>query len=172
MKTIVVLGMHRSATSLIAKGLNNEVFMGSDLISGLKDNPQGHFESRKIVLLNDRILKSAGGSWDNPPPEEAIAAQTGFETLVERTLANHKHQAERRGYKVMGWKDPRSVLTIRLFLPFIENPHFVAVFRDPIEVARSLRRRNKFPIEKGMELARVYNDRILKFIRGHLSYAL
>lgn len=31
MKTIVILGMHRSATSLVARALNSEVHMGEKL---------------------------------------------------------------------------------------------------------------------------------------------
>ena len=42
MKTIIVLGMHRSATSLVAKGLNNEIYMGQKMIMG-KDNPKRSF---------------------------------------------------------------------------------------------------------------------------------
>ena len=43
MKTFVVLGMHRSATSLVAKGLDNVIYLGdqSDMLDPQKDNTEG-----------------------------------------------------------------------------------------------------------------------------------
>lgn len=55
MKTIIVLGMHRSATSLVAKGLANEIDIGVKMIS-IPDNPQGHWENTNFINLNEAIL--------------------------------------------------------------------------------------------------------------------
>lgn len=115
-KTFVILGMHRSATSLIAGALNNfGVNMGEKLLGG----------------RGDPKIKS----------------------LIER----------KKG--LWGWKDPRTTLTIKLYLPYLKNPHFICCFREPIEVAKSLYRRQKMPIKKGLKLAKIYNKRLLKFLR-------
>jgi len=61
MKTVVVLGMHRAATSLVARTLNSEVHMGEHLLVGLSDNIKGHYENVEIIKINDKILHNAGG---------------------------------------------------------------------------------------------------------------
>jgi hypothetical protein len=63
-RAIVVLGMQRSATSLIARSmhLTKEVYMGNDLMLG--GQQRGHYEIMPIVQLNDKILEAANGSKD------------------------------------------------------------------------------------------------------------
>lgn len=165
MKTMVILGMHRSATSLVAKGLNNEIFMGDNLLKPRPCNPKGFFEERTFVKLNDRILTAAGGSWDNPPARESILQQTQFDAEIKTLVQTAIAKATKKGYEFWGWKDPRSALTIELFLPHLPNPHFVVCYRNPIDVAKSLKARDpKMSIEKGLALTREYNKRIRDFI--------
>jgi hypothetical protein len=160
MKTIVVLGMHRSATSLVAGGLHHfGVPIGDQLVPADSSNPKGHWEDTDFRRLNDEILKSAGGSWSNPPLEISIMAQQKvFEPKIKALI-------KRKQKEIWGWKDPRTTLTIKLFSPHLPNPHFVCCFRDPIEVAKSLQKRNRFSIEKGLELAETYNNRLINFLR-------
>ena len=163
MKTIVVLGMHRSATSLVARGLDNEINMGPRINKGPgHTQPKGHYESIDFTDLNAKIIREAGGAWDRPPPEEAILAagkklEDEIKELVDRSGD---------GKEIWGWKDPRTALTVRCYLPFLQNPHFVAIFRDPSEVAKSLNRRHgKDETEKWVALAKEYNRRIFEFLQ-------
>ena len=56
-KTFVILGCHRSASSLVAKALHEAgVHMGDELLSGLADNPEGHFEDMDFLKKNVEIL--------------------------------------------------------------------------------------------------------------------
>ena len=159
MKTIVVLGMHRSATSLLARGLyKSGVFMGHSLLGKTECNPWGHFEDIKLINLNDKILDAAGGSWDNPPNELDIY-EAGYEIRDEIKAA-----VKKRERKLWGWKDPRTTLTIRCYQPFLKNPIYMSCVRDPKEVAESLKRRDNMPIDAGIELAKEYNKRMLKFL--------
>lgn len=158
-KTIVVLGMGRSATSLVAKALSHEIFMGDKLLPPAPDNPHGFFENTRFVELNDAILAAAGGSWSDPPPEKDILGQSHrFNDRIRELIREEQREP------LWGWKDPRTALTIRLYVPHLTNPHFVCCFRDPHDVALSLRRRNGFSIEKGIALARNYNRRIIEFL--------
>ena len=123
-KTFIVLGMHRSATSLVAKSLSHEICMGMEFIPANEHNEEGFYEDKRFLSLNDRILGTAGGSWNNPPTEKNISSmfmtfKAEIKELVENM--NKKHD-------LWGWKDPRTVLTIRLFVPFIQNPHFIRRF--------------------------------------------
>ena len=63
-----------------------------------------------------------------------------------------------------GWKDPRTTLTIRLYLPYLENPHFISCFREPDEVAKSLVAVGGFTLESAKKLTKIYNQRLLKFL--------
>lgn len=177
-KTFVVLGMHRSGTSLLAKALhtfNNDpkVSMGATMLEdalenaeelGLANasNPQGHFEDDEFMQLNERILAAAGGSWFKPPTrEEIVSVSAQFSDDIKALV-------KKRSSAIWGWKDPRSCLTLDLFHPHLDNPHYICMFRDPEDVADSLVRRDKDTIgmykEYGVNLAKEYNRRILQFI--------
>ena len=161
-KTIIVLGMHRSATSLIAKGLYEcGVMMGDDLLGKSPHNPWGHYENRDVVHLNDRILHEAGGKWDNPPSETNILMQSiKFSEHIHR-LVNELKAAANPQYPLIGIKDPRMTLTAKLWLPYLINPHFIFCLRDKLDVAKSLQRRDNKSIDDGIALAREYNRRAM-----------
>ena len=161
MKTFIVLGMHRSATSLAAKGLHESgVYMGEDLLGKNSSNPYGHFENRRFVQLNDALLDRAGGKWDKPP-EHARIIKAGQElsSRIEQTVA-----MESKGHEFWGWKDPRTTLTIQCYWQYLTNPHLIICFRNPVEVAVSLKKRNGFSLAQGVGLATEYNKRILEFL--------
>ena len=159
MKTFVVLGMHRSATSLVAKGLSNEISMGTTMLETQPDNPEGFYENKYFVALNDFLLEKAGGSWDRPPSrEDILALNEDVRWLIAATV-----RAEQRE-PMWGWKDPRTALTIDLFMPHLINPHFICVYRDQKEVAKSLERRGNMSYADGLSLCRVYNQRIAEFL--------
>jgi len=162
MKTFIVLGMHRSATSLVSKGIHLagvEMFQLNKAIS--RRSPHGIWEDKNIFTLNKNILEKAGGSWYDPPEEsDIIEAGKQFapkiKSIVKRRNALGKN---------WGWKEPRTTLTIKCYTPYLENPHYIACFRDPVEVAKSLNKRNGFSMEKGIELTRTYNQRLMEFLK-------
>jgi len=159
MKTFIILGMHRSATSLVAGGVQSMgVHIGEDLLGPAKGNPKGFYENRVFVRLNREILKAAGGMWSSPPSrEDILATRDQFDSRIRDTVDVSKKE-------LWGFKDPRMVLTIELFLPYLERPHFIACFRDPMEVAMSLKVRNGFELERGLALANEYNKRLIDFL--------
>lgn len=163
-KAFIVLGMHRSATSLISGGLHNfGTCMGEHMLGADSANIEGYFEDTDFQRLNNRILSMAGGRWDSPPNEEDILKlRDDFEPEIKQLI-------RRKERKLWGWKDPRTTLTIRLFLPFLKNPHFIACFRKPHSVAQSLQKRDGFSIEKGLRIARIYNNRLTTFLKDYFS---
>lgn len=170
MKTIVVLGMHRSATSLVARTLNSEVHMGEKLLVGLKDNPKGHYENVHIIRLNDKILRQSGGSWHNPPPTDKIL-EIGekYKDEMNDIISSEISIAEEKGLESWGFKDPRTALTIGAWLEHLPNPQFVVCYRNPSDIAKSLNKRNNFTIDKGLKLTTEYNNRINIFITEWLK---
>ena len=160
-KTFIVLGMHRSATSLVAKALSQEICLGTNFLPPASSNPKGFFEDRDFVNLNNRILRKAGGSWKMPPSEEKILKLAPIFGPMIKAMLEDKFKNE----LFYGWKDPRTTLTIKLYLPYLENPHFISCFRNPDEVARSLAARDSsFTLKSARELATVYNQRLLSFL--------
>ena len=115
-----------------------------------------------IVILNEKILKIANGSWDKPPSREAILNLKGkFDHEIIKEL--ERLQLSSIGGTI-GIKDPRMCLTIELWEPFLKNPQYIISFRDSNEIAQSLNKRDEMPIEKGIELANEYNNRLKLFI--------
>lgn len=162
MKTYVILSAGKSSTSLVAEGIYRAGVKGYNLYYGglRKAHPKGMWEDKDFFTMNRRILRHAGGDWDDPPSEKSI--------LKVGKKFNHKIKRlmdKRNALGVSwGWKDPRTALTVKCYLPYIINPHFIAVFRKPLEVAKSMEKVNKIPIEKGIELTLEYNRRIRSFL--------
>ena len=170
-KTIIVLGMHRSSTSMVARALHEkkEVCMGNNLLLGLPDNPKGHYEDKEFLHLNIDILNAAGGSWDNVPPHKKILeVAPKFENKIKKVIKKASIFAKKSGYQSWGFKDPRTVLTIDLYMPYLTNPQFIICYRKPKEIAKSLNKRNKMPIANGIKLTNTYNNRLNNFIKNWL----
>jgi hypothetical protein len=159
-KTIVVLGMHRSGTSMLSGVLSRlGINMGDELLGKDASNPLGHFEDREFLDLNKRILEAAGGSWDNPPSqEEILLKKKQFEKEIKELIT----KAESRSI-LWGWKEPRTSITIDLYLSYLDNPYFIFCHRDPMAVARSLNRRNNMEIDEGLNLREIYEERVNNF---------
>src|SRR6266446_2813151 len=67
---VCILGMARSGTSLVTRISNLAgLYLGPEqsLLAPNHGNLKGYWENSKIVDLNDAILASFGGSWDEPP---------------------------------------------------------------------------------------------------------
>jgi len=159
-KTAIILGMHRSATSLVAKGLSQVIEMGPNGRQ-FNDQPDGNYENLNFVRLNEKILEAAGGSWDDPPTEKAIINTSRKLKKEAKDLV----WAYNSKFDFWGWKDPRTCLTYPIFKPYLRNQIIITVFRDPLQVAESLKQRNGFSIENGLRLARIYNERIMEIIK-------
>lgn len=159
MKTIVVLGMHRSGTSMTAGILQNlGVYMGSHIFKPDEWNEKGYFENKYITEINEEILIKAGGSWIDPPSRESILSLDVSDN-IQKIVNKEKRD-------LWGWKDPRTCLTIELFLPFIENIYYIVVRRNRLSVIESLYQRSGKTDEKG-RLSIVYDtymNRLYSFI--------
>ncbi|MFW5858273.1 MAG: hypothetical protein ACOCX4_10365, partial [Planctomycetota bacterium] len=109
---VLVLGMHRSGTSLVAQVLAAHGFVTGTRVIGASDsNARGHLEDRVVVRINKRLLLHAGGSWDAPPafPDGWLEAP-----FVQRQAAQARRHADRlrQGEARAFLKDPRCCLTL------------------------------------------------------------
>ena len=142
MRNIVILGMHRSGTSMVAEALaSGGIFVGEpdELLQGQEDNPRGFWERKDVVALNDDILSANDATWYRPP-QQALNCTDDHRAAMAEIVG--------RLPRDLSWqlKDPRQVLTWPLWRDVLGDVVLVFVYRDPIAVARSLQRRNGFPL--------------------------
>lgn len=154
-QAILILGMHRSGTSMLAGLLNHNGYdIGPDVMPAHPDNPKGFFENNTICALNERILSEMGSCWD----DLTIDIVKKAELIRERYLPDIKDVIEDQFSLVDRFliKDPRICLLYPAWAAAlrevgIEN-RVVIPYRQPLEVAYSLKKRNKFPLNKGLLL--------------------
>jgi hypothetical protein len=142
-KSVVILGMHRSGTSVMTRVINMlglPLCDAKDFLSG-PDNPTGHWESASLMAINDQLLKLLGGKFDAPPRIE-----DGWEKYQD--IANLYSEAASVFGRVYArstwvWKDPRTCITLPFWRTIWPDPP-VAVFvhREPLEISLSLGRRD------------------------------
>lgn len=146
---IVVLGMHRSGTSMLTRGLQAlGIELGETLMPAVKgNNDKGFWEDTEIAALNETLLADIGSSWHSlaPPTAENFAwlvehgyVERAAEILLPKLSDTH----------IFGLKDPR----ISKLLPFWKQVfarcgatvRYVVAARNPLSVARSLAARDHF----------------------------
>nr|WP_298139515.1 glycosyltransferase [uncultured Pseudomonas sp.] len=152
-KIIVVLGMHRSGTSALTRGLQAlGVELGGNLMPAFEgNNSKGFWEDLEIVAINDALLEQCGQSWHSL----GDLSQGNWAALLasphgQRAVYYLSKQIER--YRLFAFKDPR----MARLLPFWKlvfqrlgvTPIFLIASRNPISVALSLEKRDGFPAEK------------------------
>ena len=161
MSCICVLGMHRSGTSCltgIMQGLGVEL---GDVFTENLHNRRGNRENGRIVFLNDHLLNSHGGAWNNPvitPTWSAEQAQERDAIVAELSSRDAEH---------WGFKDPRALFTLPFWLEAVSDAQFIGTFRHPHRVALSLNKRDDSSLEDGWELWRRYNERLLQVADEH-----
>ena len=149
--SLIVLGMHRSGTSIITSLINSMgAYVGApgELLEASPDNPRGFFERKDVVNLNRAIMQQHQCNWYQLQhwEEPALPLQENI-ALHMNHLTNHLQL--NAPYVI---KDPRLCLTLPYWLRFIENPVIVMASRHPLAIARSLELRNQMPIEMGLAL--------------------
>ncbi len=151
-----VVGMHRSGTSATANclaelGLSTPA--PDDLIGPGLYNERGYWESRTLTKFDESILRHLGGTWSAPP-----CLSPGWEESAGRAMRDIRLKATELAESMFAqpprvMKDPRLCLTLPLWRKVTPNELVaVLVFREPLEVALSLQRRDGFPLTLGFAL--------------------
>lgn len=144
---LIVMGMHRSGTSLVAGILHAAgVHMGADRNS--------HDESYFFRGLNDVVFGAAHASWDWPLALAPLFADDATCEALGAELARRCASSETRAYlgwrrwirggglagqaQPWGWKDPRNTCTLPFWLQVFPSARVVNVYRDGVDVVASL----------------------------------
>jgi hypothetical protein len=136
---LMVVGMHRSGTSLAARLLDDlGVHMGLEL----EDN----HEAVAFLRTNNEILALAGAHWARPGP---FLSRLQDDRFVERCVDVARAGIEHRGAsygdagqaRAWGFKDPRTALTLSIWLRIFPEARVLHVIRSGVDVSSSLCRR-------------------------------
>jgi hypothetical protein len=164
---IIVIGMHRSGTSLAAQLLSTMgAYTGgeNDLLPATADNRKGYLERQDVVDLNEYVLNGTGAKWyevsDFDPSRLEPARRRRFEHEAGRIISHLD------GHENWLLKDPRMCVTLPLWAPFIKDPAVVFVHRDPVSIAMSLKKRDQFPLFFSLALWEIYTVSAIKATRG------
>ena len=159
---IIVLGMHRSGTSLLTGCLEAAgLFLGT-VNNAAPFNKHGNKEFGSIVELHDSILARHGFDWKTPPDTPLTWTADEQRRMLDildpyRALASP-----------WGFKDPRVVWLIEGWLEIFPDAALISVFRHPLLVVQSLAERTGELLvlrEQGLHLWHVTNRRILNLHR-------
>jgi hypothetical protein len=167
---VVVIGMHRSGTSAVARGLQAlGVYLGNEFLDAQPENPTGYWEDRRIVGLNERVLKTLRLRWDSV---DRIGRREFGGWRMWRLRRDAIRDLRRRfsSHPLWGFKDPR---TVRL-LPFWERvlkdakveDRYLLVIRSPASIAASLYSRQEMEVETAQRLWLVHMVPFLADLAG------
>ncbi len=153
-RAIIVLGMHRSGTSALARGLEAiGVNLGGSFIPSVStDNATGYFEDAEINALNIEVLRVLGHDWHHV--RSVTLADVAF--LQEKGYVDKAADLLRRKCAEsvnFAFKDPRTCKLMPFWRSVITRSQvqdsYVVALRNPLSVAQSLKRRDGLPLEKG-----------------------
>jgi hypothetical protein len=154
----IVLGMHRSGTSLVAHVIHAAGISAGPqnmLIPPSNSNRDGYWEHIPLVNFNDLLLSNVKASWIVPPASGSEIAE----------LLNNAAIISQAKSIVAGmwshsplwlWKDPRMCLLLPFWKPLLLNPVYIIVVRSPFSIAASLQLRNSMPISASLLLWQAY----------------
>ena len=151
-KIIVVLGMHRSGTSAITRGLHVlGVQFGDKMMPPVDDdNPKGYWEDIDLNTLNVEILHAIGSDWRrvgviDSSDVKFLHEQGYFLRALELIRAKTGEVA------LFAFKDPR----VAILMPFWKevfthcqlDVSYILAVRHPLSVVKSLIKRGDFDSE-------------------------
>jgi hypothetical protein len=156
---IIILGMHRSGTSLAAEVAHRwGAYVDTSLLLEPNDgNPRGYWEHRSLVKLNDDLLAAVHSSWKMPPTEEGrkrlarLAKKGSFRHRAHKLLATiNSNQA------VWLWKDPRLCILLPFWKEIWGSVAYLVPIREPMAIASSLCARRDFSTPSALLLWQKY----------------
>lgn len=147
---VILVGMHRSGTSLLARMLDD---LG--LFLGWRLGPD--HEATYFNKLNEWLLSAAGGRWDTPEVVRYLRRDPEGQEHARRHLCDRlaappcleflgpgRYLRTRSVFGLdepWGFKDPRSTVTLDLWRQIFPQAKIIHLVRHGVDVANSLVRR-------------------------------
>lgn len=190
---VIVLGMHRSGTSmltgLLATAYGYYTGETEELIPPRSANVKGYFERFDFVRQNDRFLTSVKNSIKkfpptsvlytpliivqynrhSPEPTEQVKRNMDPDWDTALQFLNNEHPIVHTDHPTVPWiqKDPRMCITLRTWLPYLKRPPAVILtYRHPAEVGHSVASRDRKPMLVGLKAWLAYNTAMIRNSAG------
>lgn len=159
-RLVLVLGMHRSGTSTLARGLRVlGVALGKNLLPAHPCNPKGFFEDAELYAFNKALLAQLGLTWRSPEAPDTAALRrlaAGPPGVTALSLLREKSA----GQAIPGLKDPRMSRLLPFWRPVLAasglRAHCCIALRHPESVAHSLWQRDRLDAEHSHALWLAY----------------
>ena len=165
---MLVLGMHRSGTSVITKALTVfDISLGKNFLPAVKGhNDKGYWEDKTFNSINMELFRLLDSNWDlvnlskledfSSPKYESVKEKAKL-FLIDRYVNSD----------VVGLKDPRACLLLSfwngVFKDLSLNVKYVVALRHPESVAKSLVNPHGFDRCKSILLWAAYTYSCLKW---------
>jgi len=136
-KTLIILGMHRSGTSLITNWLQQcGLEVGQSLMGAGVGNNEGHFEDIEFYKMHMEILKdnnlNDSGIIDHPVDSISSYHKEKIKSIIK---------VKNKLFGQWGWKDPRTCLFLKHYRELLPQAYYLVVVRDYHLVVVSLLKR-------------------------------
>ncbi len=161
---VVVFGMHRSGTSMLAGLLAD---LGLDpgpreaLLGASPANPRGHLELESLMAIDNQVLQQLGRYW-HCPPDPDVFTSSAFDPVRSRIA-----EVLRTSLPPTGWlyKDPRVCVVWPLHAPLFPVPPVgVLIVRHPADVVTSLHTRDGMDRGHALALWDLHNRWAARFL--------
>jgi len=145
MKTVVILSMPRSGSSLLSGVLYRlGVWMGNEdnMKVGKHLNKYGCYENQDFIGFNEYMLYKSKRLLNQG---RRINDSDG---LVEKAVKKHEDRIikiiRKNEKELWGFKNPTMIYTLPYFHQHLKNPYYIRLKRDPKSIADSLKRAARF----------------------------
>eukprot|EP01039_Chlorochromonas_danica_P002492 gene2492-2730_t len=168
---VIVLGMHRSGTSLLT-GLMSMTGLktGEPLLDPTPENPKGYFERKDLFLQNEGLFMLQNINYANGTyrydPMRGLVHILKYRHMGDFFINGTNALMFLNGPANYPWivKDPRLCITIRTWLPLLNFlPAVLFTYRHPLDSAKSIHDRTyeKYDLSVGLKMWYVYNRRAI-----------
>ena len=158
LKVLVIVGMHRSGTSLITNWLEKcGLHIGERLVAAAPSNIDGHFEDVEFKTIHEEALVSKNLPASGLVEEEAHHIDLSvYQKEKLKGIINVKN----RLYEQWGWKDPRTCLFLNNYRQLLPGSKYLIIIRDYQSVINSLLKRDFADIDRA-HLSRKWPSRVI-----------
>lgn len=169
MGPILISGMHKSGTSLVALIMQSlGVEFGSNLLEPNSDNPDGYCEDLNAIKLNRLALTRLGLDPDWGELKRSICSEN-ITNSEWKDLAKSYITSRAQSRSIWGWKDPRNSILLNEWMEVDPTIKVLAVFRSPWDVIESFSRsKYAFYPKKVSDIVEIW----CTFNRGILEFAI
>jgi len=170
-KIILILGMHRSGTSIVAQMVEKwGAYFGENIMPPNEFNQDGYWEFNPLVAFHEKLLEFTNNKWFAPSEEistKKLLIEFGDEAkqLVQRMDDKAS---------VWCWKDPRMTLFIDFWMEILSNREVIYVIsnRQAVDISSSLFKRDKLPISIAVALWEFTMYKIIEALSSGNKYII